>query len=113
MLATMDGNDSLKRLIRRETVAPQDDREPALGEVRERKDDRDGRGDYILSPAVVDRWENDVDEEMIADVVRIFLYGCAISTYTRTVRGSEIEQSLRGPMEQHEKRFIKKDVGHF
>lgn len=70
LLATMDGNDSLKRLVRREAEAPQDDGEPLLGEARERKDERDGRGDYILSPEVVNKWEKEVDEDMIIDVVR-------------------------------------------
>lgn len=68
ILVTMDGNDSLKRLIRRETASQPDDGEPVLGEARERKDPRDGRGDYILPQEFVDRWEK-VVEEMIPDVV--------------------------------------------
>lgn len=94
ILATMDGNDSLKRLIRRETVAPQDDGEPMLGLPRERKDTRNGRGDYILSREFVDRWEKDVEEEMVVDLVSTKGHELVIYTYATLVRSGEMGEFL-------------------
>ncbi|KAJ7058287.1 hypothetical protein C8F01DRAFT_1220566 [Mycena amicta] len=54
MLVTMDGNDSLKRVLRRESVA--DDSDDAVGPSAEREDNRDGGDGYFLSREVVDRW---------------------------------------------------------
>ncbi|KAF9041243.1 hypothetical protein BJ165DRAFT_1416052 [Panaeolus papilionaceus] len=55
MLLTMDGNDSLKRLARRDkTEEVEGGRE--LGENHERHDPRVVRGDYYLSREEVDRW---------------------------------------------------------
>ncbi|KAJ8092968.1 hypothetical protein PM082_011288 [Marasmius tenuissimus] len=51
-LAAMDGNDSLKRVERREQS---EDGMP--GRVKERPDDREGGGDYFLSVEEVDAWE--------------------------------------------------------
>ncbi|KAL0058015.1 hypothetical protein AAF712_015322 [Marasmius tenuissimus] len=51
-LFSMDGNDSLKRVERREQS---DDGVP--GRVKERPDDREGGGDYFLSVEEVDAWE--------------------------------------------------------
>ncbi|KAJ7050772.1 hypothetical protein C8F01DRAFT_1000087 [Mycena amicta] len=54
MLVTMDGNDSLKRVLRREGVAEDSDR--TVGASAEREDSRDGGDGYFLSREVVDRW---------------------------------------------------------
>ncbi|KAF9036399.1 hypothetical protein BJ165DRAFT_1417245 [Panaeolus papilionaceus] len=55
MLLTMDGNDLLKRLARRDrTEEMEGGRE--LGENHERNDPRIVRGDYYLSREEVDRW---------------------------------------------------------
>ncbi|KAK1234649.1 hypothetical protein PQX77_002152, partial [Marasmius sp. AFHP31] len=51
-LAAMDGNDSLKRVERREVS---EDGKP--GKVKERPDEREGGGGYFLSVEEVDSWE--------------------------------------------------------
>jgi hypothetical protein len=65
MLVTMDGNDSLKRILRRD-AAPDlvGDGEPELGESCELKDSRDASGDYFLSRDKVDKWSREVLEEI-------------------------------------------------
>ncbi|KAJ7048099.1 hypothetical protein C8F01DRAFT_1268696 [Mycena amicta] len=52
MLVTMDGNDSLKRVLRRGRV----DEDGVIGESVEREDNRDGGDGYILSWTVVVGW---------------------------------------------------------
>jgi hypothetical protein len=65
MLVTMDGNDSLKRIIRRDAVPdPVGDGEPELGESCELTDSRDANGDYFLSREKVDKWAREVLEEI-------------------------------------------------
>lgn len=59
MLAAMDGNDSQKRILRREIVdLPDDDadRTPNVGPSKERPDLRKVGGDYYLSREDVDKW---------------------------------------------------------
>ncbi|KAF8166437.1 hypothetical protein K438DRAFT_1921486 [Mycena galopus ATCC 62051] len=55
MLVTMDGNDSLKRVLRR-TKTDGSEEEPVLGPSKEREDSRDGGEDYFLSREEVDKW---------------------------------------------------------
>lgn len=66
ILATMDGNDSLKRVLRREKVetAPEDGT-PTVGASKERTDLRDGRGDYFLSREEVNAWSRARLEELM------------------------------------------------
>ncbi|KAL0570014.1 hypothetical protein V5O48_011944 [Marasmius crinis-equi] len=54
MLGCMDGNDSLKRVERREMVTDPDG--PKLGELKEREDLRQVGDDYFLSQETVDDW---------------------------------------------------------
>ncbi|KAJ7148713.1 hypothetical protein C8R43DRAFT_1128944 [Mycena crocata] len=58
MLMTMDGNDSLKRVLRREKASMEDmeSAEPTLAKSRERVDNRDAGDGYILSREKVDVW---------------------------------------------------------
>jgi len=59
MLAAMDGNDSLKRILRRDIVdLPDDDdsRTPKVGPSKERPDSRKVGGDYYLARGHVDEW---------------------------------------------------------
>ena len=59
MLVTMDGNDSLKRILRRESVETPMDEEagpPKVGLSTERPDSRKVGGSYYLTREVVDRW---------------------------------------------------------
>ncbi|KAJ7129039.1 hypothetical protein C8R43DRAFT_896829 [Mycena crocata] len=56
LLMTMDGNDSLKRVLRREKVEEYESGEPTLGKSRERVDNRDAGDGYILSREKVERW---------------------------------------------------------
>ena len=59
MLATMDGNNSLKRLLRREVLVDKDG-ERTTGNSSERLDLREGGGDYFLSQSEVDKWDKEV-----------------------------------------------------
>ena len=60
MLATMDGNNSLKRVLRRDIVIPADVPDssdgPTVGASKERPDSRKVGGDYYLSREQVDEW---------------------------------------------------------
>ncbi|KAJ7160606.1 hypothetical protein C8R43DRAFT_881321, partial [Mycena crocata] len=58
MLTTMDGNDSLKRVLRREktTMAEDESGEPTVGRSKERVDNRDAGDGYMLSRQKVDKW---------------------------------------------------------
>ncbi|KAJ7099644.1 hypothetical protein C8R43DRAFT_1141454 [Mycena crocata] len=58
MLTTMDGNDSLKRVLRREktTMEEKECGQPTLGKSKEHADYRDAGDGYILSREKVDRW---------------------------------------------------------
>lgn len=64
-LATMDGNNSLKRFWRREREEVQDDGTSIPGATRERLDTRTAPGDYYLPREEVDSWATTgVDELM-------------------------------------------------
>ncbi|KAJ7191133.1 hypothetical protein GGX14DRAFT_537905 [Mycena pura] len=56
MLTTMDGNDSLKRVLRRHPSDGEGDGEPTLGRSKERVDNRDASDGYYLSRERVDAW---------------------------------------------------------
>ncbi|KAJ7134942.1 hypothetical protein C8R43DRAFT_894543 [Mycena crocata] len=58
MLTTMDGNDSLKRVLRRTKTTMEENElgEPILGSSKERVDNRDASDGYMLSREKVDRW---------------------------------------------------------
>ncbi|KAF8171730.1 hypothetical protein K438DRAFT_1981881 [Mycena galopus ATCC 62051] len=58
MLTTMDGNDSLKRVLRREKATSKMG-EPVLGKSRERVDNRDAGDGYYISRERVERWVRD------------------------------------------------------
>ncbi|KAF8181741.1 hypothetical protein K438DRAFT_2169043 [Mycena galopus ATCC 62051] len=55
ILVTMDGNDSLKRVLRRAKTDGSEE-EPLLGPSKEREDSRDGGEDYFLTREEVDNW---------------------------------------------------------
>ncbi|EKM77186.1 hypothetical protein AGABI1DRAFT_43811, partial [Agaricus bisporus var. burnettii JB137-S8] len=60
MLVTMDGNDSLKRVIRKDTyIDPADATGQATTIVKETLDTRKVIGDYYLARETVDRWAKD------------------------------------------------------
>ncbi|KAG6847569.1 hypothetical protein H0H93_007343 [Arthromyces matolae] len=67
MLVTMDGNDSLKRILRRKAGGVDEDGEEESGASKELRDDRDVRGDYYLSRERVDRWAKERLQEMLSD----------------------------------------------
>ncbi|KAJ7455142.1 hypothetical protein FB451DRAFT_1184469 [Mycena latifolia] len=58
ILTTMDGNDSLKRVLRREktTMAQDEADDPTLAKSRERVDNRDVGDGYYISCEKVDKW---------------------------------------------------------
>jgi hypothetical protein len=66
MLYTKDGNDSLKRIIRRS--APQDDDSNTPGPSSELPSSRKVPGDRYLPREYVDKWAKDVLQEMMGDV---------------------------------------------
>ncbi|KAJ3769675.1 hypothetical protein FB446DRAFT_648232 [Lentinula raphanica] len=61
LLATWDGNNSLKRLRRTERV---DDDMPQLGKSKEGIDTRQAGGDYYLSREEVDRWSKESIQQL-------------------------------------------------
>jgi hypothetical protein len=70
MLVTMDGNDSLKRIICRQPLATPAEGEPEpegpqVGDSRELTDLRTVGGDYLLSREKVDRWARAILQEML------------------------------------------------
>ncbi|KAG6881596.1 hypothetical protein C0993_000817, partial [Termitomyces sp. T159_Od127] len=65
MLVTMNGNDSLKRVICREPVMEDENGELTLGTSKELQDDRDVLGDYYLDREAVDQWTKGILQEML------------------------------------------------
>jgi hypothetical protein len=76
MLVTMDGNDSLKRIVRRLPVATPAEGEPVpegpqVGNSREVLDSRKVSEEYLISREKVDRWTKDALEELQSDSVSL------------------------------------------
>ncbi|KAJ3576382.1 hypothetical protein NP233_g487 [Leucocoprinus birnbaumii] len=70
MLITMDGNNLLKRLMRKEDDEITDDGPVGVvGGSRERLDDRVVKGDYYLTCAQVDHWTKDRIQEQMQNIV--------------------------------------------
>ncbi|KAF8203394.1 hypothetical protein K438DRAFT_1580548, partial [Mycena galopus ATCC 62051] len=67
LLATMDGNNSLKRFWRRERVQYQQDGTAVPGASKERHDNRVAPGDYYLSRVEVDSWAADGADVLMRD----------------------------------------------
>lgn len=61
LLFTMDGNDSLKRIHRREV-----DKEGNARASSEYADNRDVRGDFYLTREAVDAWANEAIHDVMA-----------------------------------------------
>ncbi|KAJ7573296.1 hypothetical protein C8J56DRAFT_1008355 [Mycena floridula] len=74
MFFTMDGNDSLKRMHRREKIV--DELGLRFGETKERMDNREGGGDYFLSRKEVDEWEIHLDLTRAAETTTDESAGC-------------------------------------
>jgi hypothetical protein len=75
MLTTMDGSDSLKRVLRRLTSDGEGDGDPMLGRSKERVDNRDAGDGYYLSRGRVDAWAKTCLAEILpmeAHSVRVF-----------------------------------------
>ncbi|THU77754.1 hypothetical protein K435DRAFT_701701 [Dendrothele bispora CBS 962.96] len=69
ILTTMDGNDSLKRLDRREGNTTDENGLPCLGADKERPDPRDGGDDYFLKREEVDKWDRENWEKNVGNAV--------------------------------------------
>jgi hypothetical protein len=83
MLVTMDGNDSLKRILRRDPPPAPAEGEPEpegpqVGESREHPDSRKVGGDYLLMRENVDRWAKAILQELLPE-----LEVSLIMTYTQ------------------------------
>lgn len=65
MLITMDGNDSLKRILRREAPMFDENGQEEPATSKELKDNHEVGGDYYLNRERVDRWAREVLEEML------------------------------------------------
>jgi hypothetical protein len=94
MLVTMDGNDSLKRVLRREKLPPTDETgEPMVGKSRERVDNRDAGDGYYTSRQRVERWVRDrvadrlpmQSEEPVSRSAAILLSRCTENCRARTI----------------------------
>ncbi|KAJ6559007.1 hypothetical protein B0H10DRAFT_1846229, partial [Mycena sp. CBHHK59/15] len=75
MLFTMDGNDSLKRILRRSKLAEEvEDEEGNIsraGPSKERTDTRVPPGDYYLGREKVDKWTREVIANLLGDEVNL------------------------------------------
>ncbi|KAJ6481410.1 hypothetical protein DFH09DRAFT_950547 [Mycena vulgaris] len=69
ILATMDGNNSLKRFWRREREEVREDGTAIPGAAKERLDSRNAGGAYYLSREEVDKWAKEGLEEMMKGFV--------------------------------------------
>lgn len=65
MLVTMDGNDSLKRIIHRDPAAEDENRELTPGASKDLCNDHDVEGDYYLHRETVNQWAKGVLQEML------------------------------------------------
>lgn len=70
MLVTMDGNNSLKRILCHQPVATlaegePDPEGPQVGDSRELPDHRTVVGDYLLSREKVDQWAKEILQEIL------------------------------------------------
>ncbi|KAJ6448607.1 hypothetical protein DFH09DRAFT_965996, partial [Mycena vulgaris] len=80
MLTTMDGNDSLKRVLRRTktTMAEDETGEPVLGKLSERVDNRDTGDSYYISREKVDKWAKTcLADVLIRDILQAEDNPCA------------------------------------
>lgn len=78
LLATWDGNNSLKRLRRAEQVEPINDSDkPQLGKSKEGVDTRQAGGDYYLTREEVDRWSKEAIKGMSGEVEETVGNPCA------------------------------------
>jgi hypothetical protein len=68
LLFTMDGNDSLKRILRR--VLGEDDEVPGVSS--ERIDCRTIDDDFYLTREFVDRWANEAFEDLMATEHKVY-----------------------------------------
>ncbi|KAK0229193.1 hypothetical protein EDD85DRAFT_957591 [Armillaria nabsnona] len=65
MLGTMDGNDSMKRVEKRESEVIDDDGGTLPGKAIERLDLRNGQGDYFIPRDKVDKWSKEAIGESL------------------------------------------------
>jgi hypothetical protein len=80
MLYTMDGNDSLKRVVRRE---PSDGDDDGVGQPSELPSNMKVHGDYYLSRDYVDKWVDGVLQDMMGDETDIVCH-CLKHPQTQT-----------------------------
>ncbi|KAJ7300570.1 hypothetical protein DFH08DRAFT_725213 [Mycena albidolilacea] len=101
MLITMDGNDSLKRMLQREKVASEMG-EPVLGRSRERVDNGDARDGYYLQRERVERWVRD----RVADRLPMepTVSACPVRSYI--ARCTKISQGKDNPCADRWKNMI-------
>ncbi|KAJ6616269.1 hypothetical protein B0H10DRAFT_2164732 [Mycena sp. CBHHK59/15] len=75
MLFTMDGNDSLKRILRCSTLEEDvEDKEGNIsrdGPSKERTDTRKAPGDYYLDRETVDKWTKEIITQLIGETVDV------------------------------------------
>jgi hypothetical protein len=77
MLYTVDGNDSLKRALRRQAS---EDEDGEVGPSSELPSNMKVPGDYYLSREYVDKWVDGVVQEMMGDEVDI-VSRCMLDAY--------------------------------
>lgn len=106
-LTTMDGNDSLKRVLRR-AKTDGSEQEPTLGPSKEREDSRDGGEDYFLTREQVDKWVKGRVADILPTDVRLVISFLGSATDADLGLG---EQPLLRSLEEHDQRCNFPNVG--
>lgn len=104
LLYTMDGNDSLKRVLKK--LDSDDDNDDAPPRSAELPSTQVVRGDRYLSREYVDQFLADSPTDMMADEDEVSLSSCLLCLLTWF-----LGQSLCGTMEKYEGREDEEDVG--
>jgi hypothetical protein len=94
----MDGNDSLKRILRREYNSETGERD---GPSREREDSRSIAGDMYISRDEVDKWAKDVVQEAMG-LEEVCLHPRLPNPMLIPPTGRSRLQSMCRAMEEHE-----------
>lgn len=78
LLFCMDGNDSLKRILRRFK-----EEDGSTGPTKERLDSRTIDGDFYLAKSEVDKWANEALEDLLGHSELDKVKSCSSVTFTK------------------------------
>jgi hypothetical protein len=104
MLVTMDGNNTLKRVLQREKVPQTDEAgEPVVGKSCERMDNRDAGDGYYTSRQRVERWVRDrVADRLLMQSEEPVSPSAAVLTSCSVLKIAGRGQSLRRSLEEYD-----------